>query len=50
MILNIKDFDQKIRIFIKRIKIINIYDQIIGRKYTYLEAYIKKRRTIEDIS
>ena len=28
----------------------NIYDQIIGRGYTYLGAYIKKRRIIEDIS
>ena len=28
----------------------NIYDQVIGRKYTYLGAYIKKRRVIKDIS
>ena len=28
----------------------NIYDQVIDRKYTYLEAYTKKRRTIKDIS
>ena len=28
----------------------NIYDQIIGRGYTYLRAYIRKRRVIEDIS
>ena len=28
----------------------NIYDQVIGRRYTYLRAYIRRRRTIEDIS
>ena len=28
----------------------NIYNQIIGREYTYLRAYIKKRRAIEDIN
>ena len=28
----------------------NVYDQIISRKYTYLGAYIRKRRTIEDVS
>ena len=50
MILDIRDLDQKIRIFIRRIKVMNIYDQVIGRKYTYLGAYIKKRRVIEDIS
>ena len=50
MILDIKDLNQKIRIPTKRIRIINIYDQVIGRGYTYLGAYIRKRRTIEDIS
>ena len=28
----------------------NIYNQVINRKYTYLGAYIKKRRTIKDVS
>ena len=28
----------------------NAYDQVIGREYTYLGAYIRKRRTIKDIS
>ena len=28
----------------------NIYDQVIGRKYTYLKAYIRKKRAIKDIS
>ena len=28
----------------------NIYDQVIGREYTYLKVYTKKRRAIEDIS
>ena len=50
MILDIKDLNQKTRITIRRIRVINIYDQVIGRKYTYLKAYIRKRRTIEDIS
>ena len=50
MILNIRDFNQKIRILIRRIKVMNIYDQIIDRGYTYLKAYTRKRRVIEDIS
>ena len=50
IILNIKNLNQKTRIRIKRIRIINIYDQVIGREYTYLKAYIRKRRAIEDIS
>ena len=50
LILDIKDLNQKIRIPIKRIRIINIYDQVINRKYTYLGAYIRRRRAIEDIS
>ena len=50
MILNIRDFDQKIRFPLKRIKIVNVYDQFIGRKYTFLGAYIRRRRTIKDIS
>ena len=50
MVLDIRDLNQKTRIPIRRIKIINIYDQIINRKYTYLRAYIRKRRAIEDVS
>ena len=50
IILDIRDFDQKTRIPIRRIKVINVYDQVIGRKYTYLKAYIRKRRIIKDIS
>ena len=50
IILDIRDLDQKTRIPIKRIRVMNIYDQIIGRRYTYLGAYARKRRTIKDIS
>ena len=50
MVLDIRDFDQKTRIPIRRIKIINVYDQVIGRKYTYLGAYIRKKRAIKDVS
>ena len=50
IILDIRDLDQKIRIPIKRIRVINVYNQVIGREYTYLGAYIRKRRAIEDIS
>ena len=30
IVLDIRDFNQKIRIFIRRIRIMNIYDQVIG--------------------
>ena len=50
IILDIRDLDQKTRILIKRIKIINIYDQIINRKYTYLKVYTRRKRAIEDIN
>ena len=50
MVLDIRNLNQKIRIFIKRIKVMNIYDQVIGREYTYLGVYIKKRRAIENIN
>ena len=50
IILDIRDLDQKTRILIKRIKIINIYNQVIDREYTYLKAYTRKRRTIKDIN
>ena len=50
MILNIRDFNQKTRIPIKRTKIMNIYDQVIDREYTYLKVYIRKRRAIKNIN
>ena len=50
IVLDIRDLDQKIRIPIKRIRVVNIYDQVIGREYTYLGAYIRKKRIIEDVS
>ena len=50
IILDIKDLNQKIRIPIRRIRVMNVYDQVIGREYTYLEAYVRRRRTIKDIS
>ena len=50
IVLDIRDLDQKIRIPIRRIRVINIYDQVIDRGYTYLRTYIKRRRAIEDIS
>ena len=50
MILDVRDFDQKTRLFLRRIKVVNVYDQVIGRKYIYLGVYTKKRRVIEDIS
>ena len=28
----------------------NVYNKVINRKYTYLEAYTKRRRAIKDIS
>ena len=50
MALNVKDLNQKTRLLLKRIKIVNVYDQVIGRRYIYLGAYTRKRRTIEDIN
>ena len=47
IILDIRDLNQKTCILIKRIRIINVYDQIRDRGYTYLGVYIKKRRTIK---
>ena len=43
MTLNVKDFDLKTRFLTKYTKIINVYDQIIGRGYIYLGAYTKKK-------
>ena len=50
MVLDIKDFDLKTKLFIKYTKIVNVYDQVIGLGYIYLKIYTKKRRTIKDIS
>ena len=50
MILNIRDLNQKIRLPLRRIKIVNVYDQVIGREYIYLEAYTRRRRAIKDVS
>ena len=50
MILDVRDFDLKTRLSIRYIKIINVYDQVIGREYIYLRIYARKRRVIEDIS
>ena len=50
MILDIRDLNQKTCLLLKRVKIVNVYDQFIGREYIYLEAYIKKRRAIKDIN
>ena len=50
IILDVKDFDQKIRLSLKRIKVVNVYDQFINREYIYLGAYIRRRRTIKDIN
>ena len=50
MTLDIKDLDQKTRLPSKRIRVVNVYDQVIGREYTYLGAYARRRRAIEDVS
>ena len=50
MILDIKDLNQKIYFSLKRIKVVNVYDQFIDRRYIYLGIYTKKRRTIKDIN
>ena len=50
IVLNIRDLDQKTRIPIRRIKVINIYNQVIDRGYTYLGAYTKKKRAIKNIN
>ena len=34
----------------RRTRVVNVYDQVIGRGYTYLGAYIRRRRAIEDVS
>ena len=50
IILNIKDLNQKTRLSLRRIKVVNVYDQVIGRRYIYLGVYIRRRRVIENIS
>ena len=48
--LNVKDLDQKTRLPLRRIRIVNVYDQFIGRGYTFLGAYVRKRRVIKDVN
>ena len=50
MILDIKDLNQKTRLLLRRIKVVNVYDQFIDREYTYLRLYTRKRRVIEDVN
>ena len=50
MILDIRDFDQKIRLPLRRTRVVNVYDQFIGRGYIYLGAYARRRRAIKDVS
>ena len=50
MTLNVRDLDQKTRLPLRRIRIVNVYDQFIGRKYIFLGAYAKRRRAIKDIN
>ena len=50
IILDVKDLDLKTRLLIKYTKIVNVYDQIIGREYIYLRVYTKKKKIIKDIS
>ena len=50
MALDVRDLDQKTRLPSKRTKVVNVYDQFIGRGYTFLGAYIRRRRTIEDVN
>ena len=50
MVLDIRDLDQKTRIPTRRTRVVNVYDQVIGREYTYLGAYVRRRRAIEDVS
>ena len=50
MTLDIRDLNQKIRLLSKRTKVVNVYDQFIGRKYTFLGTYIKRKRAIKDIN
>ena len=50
MILNVRDLDQKTRLPLRRIKVVNVYDQFIGREYTYLGTYTKRRRAIKNVN
>ena len=50
MALNVGDFDQKTRLPLRRIKVVNVYDQFINRKYIQLRAYTRERRTTKDIN
>ena len=50
IILDIKDLNQKTRFSLRRIKVVNVYDQFIGRRYIYLGTLIRKRRAIKDVN
>ena len=50
IILNIRNLNQKIRLSLKRIKVVNVYDQFIGREYIYLGTYIRRRSAIKNIN
>ena len=50
MALDIRYFDQKTRFSLKRTRVVNVYDQFIGRGYIFLGVYVRRKRTIKDIS
>ena len=50
MVLDVRDLDLKTRFLIKCIRVVNVYDQVISREYTYLGIYMRRRRAIEDVS
>ena len=50
MALDVRDLDQKTRLPLRRIRVVNVYDQFIGRKYIYLKAYTRRRRAIKDVN
>ena len=50
MVLDIRDLDLKTRLPIRCIRVVNVYDQVIGRGYIYLGVYARRRRAIEDVS
>ena len=49
MVLDVRNLDLKTKLFIKYIKIINVYDQIIDREYIYLKIYTRRRKAIKEI-
>ena len=50
MALDVRDLDQKTRLPSRRTRVVNVYDQVIGRGYTYLGAYTRRRRAIKDVN